>query len=173
MSDLEKRVEALRTQVKAMGGGAKIFQEWLVKKLDALLVLPEAPDHMEIPDPPAIPTRTILHVGDEEYELSQAPREEEPEIRLKRYETTMDGDYVTVRRDALEALENRITVSRPAPSDALRATEEIGRLQNKNSDLAAGLMRVEALCEEIEGGVWPIEKIPEQIRAALRQGAKE
>ena len=34
MSDLEKRVEALRTQVKAMGGGAKIFQEWLVKKLE-------------------------------------------------------------------------------------------------------------------------------------------
>ena len=105
MSDLSKRVEALRTQVKAMGGGAKIFQEWLVKKLDALLVLPEAPDHMEIPDPPAIPTRTILHVGDEEYELSQqiAHGEDARALRSLLVESLEEGKPVRAWHELTDA----------------------------------------------------------------------
>ena len=44
--------------------------------------------------------------------------EKPPHPQIIRFETTMDGEYVTVRRDALEWLENQITLAPPASAGA-------------------------------------------------------
>ena len=117
-----------------------------------------------------------------------APREEEPEIRLKRYETTIDGEYVTVLKSALEWLESVALAARPVEAKA-----EAGEAHADDRPASRYLLRTSANdLRKIADTLDVVEQTPSLARpapaeqqlqgeadeliseyAALREGAKE